>query len=119
MKKIDLSLLKHTELPTKKIKIAIGQEIQEVDIVPINGRGITSLGLIHEDDLDRNAKLCLLALMYGLKLTQSEAETFMNAETEAADVAAAEILAFTQEYQAELAKAKAEVKKNIKKVITK
>ena len=36
MKKIDLSKIAHRELPTKKIKLEIGQEIQEVDIVPIN-----------------------------------------------------------------------------------
>jgi hypothetical protein len=119
MKKIDLSKISHRELPTKKIKLEIGQEIQEVDIVPINGRGLTSLGLISEDDLDKNAKLCLIALMYGLKLTQEEAELFMNSDTVAADSAAAEILNFTKEYQNEINTAKDEIKKNIKKAITK
>ena len=57
--------------------------------------------------------------MYGLKLTQEEAELFMNTETVAADSAAAEILNFTQEYQHEINTAKEEIKKNIKKVITK
>jgi hypothetical protein len=119
MKKLDLSILKHRELPTKRIKIELEQETQEVDIRPISGRGITSLGLIPEDDLDKAAKMCLIALMYGLNLSQEEAETFINHDTVAADTAAAEILAFTKEYNEEVGAAKSEIKKNIKKVISK
>lgn len=117
MKKIDLSFLKHKELPTKDVTVIINEEEQTVTIKPISGRGLTSLGLINENDLDRNAKMCLIALIYGLDIKQSEAEMFMNNETFAADTLAAEILNFTQEYAQELANAKREVKKNSKKII--
>ena len=114
MKKIDLSFLKHKELPTKEIKVEIFGKEQEFNIVPINGRGLTSLGLIQEDDLDKNAKLCLLALIYGLKISQEEAELLMNADTLAADMIAAEVISFTNDYNKELNDARTEVKKNSK-----
>ena len=114
MKKIDLSFLKHKELPTKELTVTINNEEQTFSIVPVNGRGITSLGLIGEDDVDKSSKMCLIALMYGLKINQEEAELFMNTETVAADSIAAEILALTRDYQLELATAKKEVKKNLK-----
>lgn len=119
MKKIDLSFLRHKELPTKEVKVEVNGEQVEVSIFPVNGRGLTSLGLIGEHDVDRNSKLCLLALMYGLDIDQDKAELFMNEDTIGADSLAAEILNFTQEYQTELSNAKKEVKKNLKKQITK
>lgn len=114
MAKINLSKIKHKQLPTKDIEIEIDGEIQKVTIKPVSGRGLTSLGLISDSDVDKNAKMCLIALIYGLEIAQSEAELFMNSETFAADTLAAEILKFTSEYSAELTKAKAEVKKNLK-----
>lgn len=119
MKKIDLSFLKHKELPTKDITIEINGESQTITIKPINGRGITSLGLTTESDVDRSSKMCLLALMYGLEISQNEAEMFMNAETVAADAIAAEVLKLTSEYQMELVNAKREIKKNTKTRATK
>ena len=114
MSKIDLSFLKHKELPTKVITVEINGKSQTFDIKPINGRGLTSLGLIQEDDLDRSSKLCILALMYGLDLKQSEAELFVNSDLVAADTIAAHILEFTREYSDKIIKAKEEVKKNTK-----
>ena len=114
MKKIDLSTIKHKELPTKDVEVEIYGEVQTVSIKPISGRGLTSLGLITEDDVDRSSKMCLIALMYGLELKQDEAELFMNNETIAADSLAAEIIKFTSEYTFELNNAKMEVKKNSK-----
>lgn len=114
MKKIDLSFLKHKELPTKEITVTINEEEQKFTIYPINGRGITSLGLIDDEDVDKSSKMCLLALMYGLKITQQEAELFMNSETLAADTIAAQVLTLTKDYQLEMANAKREVKKNSK-----
>lgn len=114
MKKIDLSRIKHKELPTKSITVEIDGESQLFDIKPISGRGITSLGLIREDDIDKSSKMCLLALIYGLEISQEDAEMFMNAETLAADSIAAQILAFTSEYQNEINNAKTEIKKNSK-----
>lgn len=114
MKKIDLSFLKHKELPTKDITILLNDEEQTITIRPINGRGLTSLGLIAENDIDRNSKMCLLALIYGLGISQEEAELFINADTISADTLAAEVLKFTSEYQSELSLAKKEVKKNLK-----
>ena len=67
MKKIDLSFLRHKELPTKEVKVEVNGEQVEVTIKPVNGRGLTSLGLIGEHDVDRNSKLCLLALMYRIR----------------------------------------------------
>ena len=106
MKKIDLSFLKHKELPTKTITVKIADKEQEFDIKPVTGRGLTSLGLISEDDLDRNSKMCLLALMYGLGIKQEEAEGFINEDFIAADTIAAEVLLFTTDYQTELSNAK-------------
>lgn len=114
MKKIDLSHLKHKELPTKDIEVEINGEIQKITIKPINGRGLTSLGLISEHDLDRQAKMCLISLMYGLDISQNEAELFINNETATADSIAAEILKLTGEYTTTLSLAKDEVKKNSK-----
>lgn len=113
-KKIDLSFLKHKELPTKEITVEIDGKEQTFDIKPINGRGLTSLGLITEDDVDRSSKMCLLALIYGLDLKQNEAELFMNNDIVAADTIAAQIIEFTGEYQQELQNAKAYIKKSSK-----
>lgn len=113
-KKIDLGFLKHKEVPTREITVEINGKDQTFDIKPINGRGITSLGLITEDDVDRSAKMCLIALMYGLDLKQSEAEMFINQDVVAADTIAAKILEFTGELQQELEKAKSYAKKNSK-----
>lgn len=113
-KKIDLSFLKHKELPTKEITVNINGEDQTFDIKPINGRGLTSLGTINNDDLDKTSKLCLIALMFGLDIKQAEAEAFINNETAAADEIASKIMEFTTEYNEEIAKAKTEVKKNSK-----
>lgn len=38
MKKIDLSFLKHNEIPTKKIMAEVNGEQVEIDILPITGR---------------------------------------------------------------------------------
>lgn len=114
MSKINLSHLKHKELPTKDVDIEINGEIQTVTIKPINGRGLTSLGLISDDDIDKNSKMCLLALTYGLDIKQDEAELFMNSDTLTADTLAAEIMKLTGEYTAEMSKAKTEVKKSSK-----
>lgn len=111
-KKIDLSILKHKELPTKEITITINGKSQTFDIKPVSGRGLTSLGLIQEEDVDRTAKMCLIALMYGLELKQSEAELLINNDLIAADTIAAQVLEFTSEYNNELINAKNEVKKN-------
>lgn len=119
MKKIDLSFLQHKELPFKNITETINGEEQTFTIYPINGRGVTSIGLLAEDDVDRQSKLCLLALMYGLQITQEEAEAFMNYETAAADTIAAEILKFTKEHQSILNEAAKEIKKNTKTKTTK
>lgn len=119
MKKIDLSFLQHKELPTKDITIELNGKTQIVTIKPVSGRGLTSLGLITEDDLDRSSKMCLIALMYGLGIKQDEAELFMNNETLAADSIAAEILKFTGEYSSELQQARREVKKSLKTKTTK
>lgn len=113
-KKIDLSFLKHKELPKKEITVKINGQEQTFEIQPINGRGLTSLGLIQEEDLDKTAKLCILALMYGLDLKQSEAELFVNSDIIAADTIAAHILEYTREYTEILTNAKTEVKKNLK-----
>ena len=106
MKKIDLSFLRHRELPTKDVKV-------EVTIKPINGRGLTSLSLISDNDLDKSSKLCLLALMYGLEIDQDKAELFINQDLIGADSLAAEILSFTEEYQKTLNEAREQVKKNL------
>lgn len=119
MKKIDLSFLKHKELPTKDITIELNGETQIVTIKPVNGRGLTSLGLISEDDVDRSAKMCLIALVYGLGIKQDEAELFINEETIVADSIASEILKFTGEYSSELQQARREVKKSSKTKTTK
>ena len=116
---IDLSKLKHKELPTKTLEIEVLGEPQKITIKPINGRGLTSLGLISEDDIDRSAKMCLIALMYGLNLTQNEAELFMNNDIVAADTIAAAIIEFTGEYTQEIASAKDYAKKNSKEKIKK
>lgn len=113
MKKIDLSFLRHKELPTKDVKVEVNGEQVEVSIKPINGRGLTSLSLIGDNDLDKSSKLCLLALMYGLDIDQEKAELFMNQDIIGADSLAAEILNFTQEYQTTLNEAKTEIKKNL------
>lgn len=118
-KKIDLSFLKHKELPTKEITVLINGSEQSFDIKPINGRGLTSLGLISEDDIDRSAKMCLIALMYGLDLKQNEAELFINNDIVAADTIAAAIIEFTGEYSQEIADAKDYAKKNLKEKIKK
>lgn len=115
MKKINLSFLKHKELPTKDITITINGVEEVVTIRPINGRGLTSLGLFTDDDVDKNSKMCLIALIYGLQISQEDAEMFMNNDTFTADSIAAEILKFTSEYQTELNNAKKEIKKNSKK----
>lgn len=115
MTKINLSKLKHKELPTKEIEIKICDELQKITIKPINGRGITSLGTLEANDLTKNTKLCLLALIYGLGITQEEAELLMDADTLAADVLAAEIIAFTQEHSEIIKEAKEEIKKNSRK----
>lgn len=112
MKKIDLSKLTHKQLPTKDININICGEEQVITIKPINGRGLTSVGLISDEDVDKTSKMCLLSLIYGLGITQEQAELFMNADTVAADSIAAAVLALTGEYQAELAQANKEIKKN-------
>lgn len=119
MKKIDLSFLRHKELPVKTVCYEINGEEQRFSIYPINGRGLTSIGLIPEEDIDRQSKLCLLALMYGLKITQDEAEQFMNYDTAAADTIAAEIFRFTQEHQTIIGEAAKEIKKNSKTKTTK
>lgn len=113
MKKIDLSFLKHKELPTKEVKVEVNGEQVEVTIKPINGRGLTSLSLISDNDLDKSSKLCLLALMYGLDIDQDQAELFMNQDIIGADSLAAEILSFTEEYQKTLNEAREQVKKNL------
>lgn len=74
---------------------------------------------MEDKDLDKNAKLCLLALMYGLDIDQQVAENFMNQDTIGADGIAAQILQFTSEYQQELNKAREEIKKNLKTKTTK
>ena len=117
--KIDLAHLKHREFPTKEVKVEINGEEQNITIKPINGRGFTSFGLISEDDVDAASKRCLISLMYGLGLSQDEAELFMINETFAADMLAAEIINFTRDYQLEIARSTEEVKKNIKRKITK
>ena len=114
MSKIDLSFLKHKELPTKEITVEINGKEQTFDINPINGRGLTSLGLIQEEDVDRSAKMCLIALMYGLNLKQSEAEDFMNTDILAADTIASKIIEYTGEYSQKLIEAKTAIKKNTK-----
>jgi hypothetical protein len=119
MKKIDLSFLKHKQLPFKTISQEIDGETQSFTIYPINGRGLTSIGLIPEEDIDRQSKLCLLSLMYGLGISQNEAEAFMNYDTAAADTVAAEIFKFTQEHQTTLGEAAKEIKKNSKTKTTK
>lgn len=119
MKKIDLSFLRHKELPFKNITQTLDGEEQTFTIYPINGRGLTSIGLIPEEDVDRQSKLCLLALMYGLKITQNEAEQLMNYDTVAADSIAAEILKFTQDHQTIISEAAKEIKKNSKTKTTK
>lgn len=119
MKKIDLSFLQHKELPTKDVPIELNGETQIVTIKPVSGRGVTSLGLVTEDDVDRSSKMCLIALMYGLGIKQEEAELFMNEETLVADSLAAEILKFTGEYSSTLQQARREVKKNSKTKTTK
>ena len=113
-KKIDLSFLKHKELPTKEITVEINGKEQCFEIKPINGRGLTSLALIQDDDVDKSAKMCLLALIYGLDLKQNEAEMFMNSDLVAADTIAAHIIEFTGQYQQEINDAKTYIKKNIK-----
>jgi hypothetical protein len=119
MKKIDLSFLRHKELPTKDVEVEVNGEVQIVTIKPVSGRGLTSLGLVNEDDVDRSSKMCLIALMYGLEIKQDEAELFMNNETLAADSLAAEILKFTGEHSSELQQARREVKKSSKTKTTK
>jgi hypothetical protein len=119
MSKINLSHLKHKEVPTKEIEIEIDGKIQSVTIKPVNGRGLTSLGLISDSDVDKNSKMCLIALIYGLGITQDEAELFMNNETLAADTLASEILRFTSDYTSEISLAKEQVKKNSKTKTTK
>ena len=114
MKKIDLSFLKHKELPTKTITVKIADKEQEFDIKPVSGRGLTSLGLINSDDVDRHSKMCTLALIYGLGISQEEAEAFMNEELIAADTIAADVLNFTTEYQTIISEATAQIKKNTK-----
>lgn len=118
MKKIDLSFLKHKELPFKNITQVINGEEQTFTIYPISGRGVTSIGLIGDEDVDKNSKMCLIALMYGLKITQEEAEMFMNAETVVADIIAAQILNYTKDYQKTIAEASKEIKKNSRKKTT-
>lgn len=113
-KKIDLSFLKHKETPTKEITVEVNGQEQTFDIKPINGRGLTSLGLIQEDDVDRSAKMCLLALIYGLDIKQNEAELFINNDIVAADTIAAKVIEFTGELQEELEKARSYAKKNTK-----
>lgn len=113
MKKIDLSFLRHRELPTKDVKVEVNGEQVEVTIKPINGRGLTSLSLISDNDLDKSSKLCLLALMYGLEIDQDKAELFINQDLIGADSLAAEILSFTEEYQKTLNEAREQVKKNL------
>ena len=113
-KRIDLSFLKHTELPKKEFTIAVNGKEQTFNIKPVNGRGLTSLGLIGEDDVDRSSKMCLLALMYGLGITQEQAELYMENDIFSADAVAAEVLSFTQEYQNEILNARKDVKKNTK-----
>jgi hypothetical protein len=119
MSKIDLSFLKHKELPFKTITETINGEEQTFTIYPINGRGITSVGLLSDNDVDRQSKMCLIALMYGLKITQEEAELFINCETAVADSIAAKILKYTQDYQASLNEASSEIKKNTRTKTTK
>lgn len=119
MAKIDLSFLRHKELPTKEVEVELNGELQKVTIKPINGRGLTSLGLIGDGDVDRSSKMCLLALMYGLDISQEQAVLFMNNDTVNADTLAGAIINLTSEYQTELAAAKEEVKKNLKKAIKK
>lgn len=116
MKKIDLSKLKHKELPTKDIEIQLSEEKQLITIKPITGRGLTDLGLLKDSSLDRNSKMCLLALMYGLGISQEDAEMFMDADVICADSLAAEIINFTHEYNNEIIAAKENIKKNSKKV---
>ena len=113
-KKIDLSFLKHKELPTKEITVEVNGKEQTFDIKPISGRGLTSLGLIGEDDLNKSAKLCIIALMHGLELKQNEAELFVDSDFLAADTIAAKILEFTREYVDTISKARTEAKKNLK-----
>lgn len=113
--KIDLSKLKHKELPTKDIEIQLSEEKQLITIRPITGRGLTDLGLL-KDSIDRSSKMCLLALMYGLDISQEEAEMFMDADVLCADTLAAEIINFTHEYNNEIIAAKENIKKNSKKV---
>lgn len=115
MKKIDLSFLKHTELPTKDVKLKVNGEEQEFTIKAISNRGLTSIAAISPDDLDRSSKMCLLALMYGVDISQEQAISFMNFDITAADTLAGIILEFTNEYNKKLAEAKTEVKKNSKK----
>jgi hypothetical protein len=119
MSKIDLSFLKHKELPFKVVSHEINGEKQTFTIYPISGRGLTSIGLISDEDVDKQSKMCLIALMYGLGITQNEAELFMNAETAVADTIAAEILKLTQDYQLTVNEASKEIKKNTKSKTTK
>ena len=114
MKKIDLSFLKHKQLPTKNITQQINGVDQTFSIKPISGRGLTSLALINDEDVDKASKMCLIALIYGLDLKQNQAQLFINNDLVAADSIAAQIIQYTQEYNEELTKAKAEVKKNSK-----
>lgn len=115
MSNINLSKLKHKELPTKEIEMTIGGEVQKITIKAINGRGITALGTLESNDLTKNTKLCLLALIYGLDLSQEDAELLMDADTLAADMLAAEIISFTQEHSSIINEAKKEIKKNLRK----
>lgn len=118
MKKIDLSFLKHQELPTKEVEVMIQDKIEVITFKPVTGRGLTSLAMIDENDVERNGKMCLIALMNGLGISQEEAEAFMQEELFAADSLAASILQFTSEYQKTLNEAKMQVKKNSKKKTT-
>ena len=115
MKKIDLSFLKHNELPSKDIKIKVNGEEQEITIRAISNRGLTSLATIAEDDVDRSSKMCILALMYGLDISQEKAIMFMNNDLETADSLAGMILQFTHEHSDVINKATEQVKKNSKK----
>jgi hypothetical protein len=60
--------------------------------------------------------MCLLALMYGLGISQQDAEMFMDADVICADSLAAEIINFTDEYNNEIMSARKNIKKNSQKV---
>lgn len=108
---IDLSALKPLELPKKEVEITVAGEKQKVTITPFGGRGEVALREFDFECVGCAEKLKVLAMVYGAKMSETQAEYLLENDPNAALELAGEIWMFQKEYTEKIKAEREDAKK--------